>query len=87
MPAGTLIAKESFSVDDAGKVSRGQLFLMGKVTEGASPKTEDWCYMMVASNGRPQAVNLFAACSECHQGNSRHRDGMTYLVEDVRVMK
>ncbi len=70
IPAGTLIAKESFSVNDDGKVSPGPLFLMEKAAAGASPETDDWYYMMVAPNGSPQAVNVMTACSECHQGAS-----------------
>ncbi len=59
IPAGTVIAKESFSVNDSGEVSKGPLFIMQKVEEGTSPETMDWYYMMVAPNGAPQAVNVY----------------------------
>lgn len=85
IPAGTLIAKESFSVNDDGKVSKGPLFLMEKVAVGKSPKTMDWYYTMVAPNGAPQAVNVFSACSECHMENYGEQGGLGYPVEDARI--
>ncbi len=85
IPAGTLIAKESFSVNDEGKATTGPLFLMEKVAAGTSPETDDWYYMMVDAKGRPQAVNVVAACSECHQGNFGHQGGLGYPVEEARL--
>ncbi|HUF87006.1 MAG TPA: recombinase [Thermohalobaculum sp.] len=85
MPAGTLIAKESFSVNDAGKVEKGPLFLMQKVEAGVSPETGDWYYMAVAPNGTPMAVDVIPACNECHQGNFGYRDGLGYPVPEVRA--
>lgn len=85
IPAGTWIAKESFSVTDKGKVRRGPLFLMQKVEAGKSPKTNDWYYMAVAPNGKAMAVNVFKACSECHMENFGHQGGLGYPVEEARV--
>lgn len=85
IPAGTVLAKESFSVTESGKVRKGPLFLMEKVAAGTSPKTDDWFYYMVSAKGKPQAVNVFAACSECHQGNFGDTGGMGYPVEEARV--
>lgn len=85
IPAGTVLAKESFSVTDAGKVVKGPLFLMEKAAPGTSPKTDDWMYTMVSAKGAPQGINVFTACSECHQGNFGSTGGLGYPVEDVRV--
>lgn len=85
MPAGTLIAKESFSVTDAGAARPGPLFLMEKVAEGTSPETGDWYYMMVSPGGAPVAVNVVQACASCHQGNFGASDGLGYPVEDARL--
>jgi len=85
MPAGTLIAKESFSVSEDGTVSKGPLFLMEKVAVGASPETGDWYYMMVSAGGVPQAVDVVTACAVCHQGNFAPSDGMGYPVPEVRA--
>ena len=85
IPAGTLIAKESFSVNKKGKAVAGPLFLMEKTAKGKSPETDDWYYMMVAPNGKPVAVNVMAACSTCHQGGVGHQGGLGYPVEEARV--
>lgn len=85
IPAGTLIAKETFAVDDAGKVAPGPLFMMQKVAAGTSPETDDWYYMAVAPNGSPMAVDVISACSQCHQGNFGHQGGLGYPVEEARV--
>ena len=85
MPAGTVIAKESFEVGEDGKATPGPLFLMQKVGEGLSPETEGWWYMMVAPNGQPQAVEVMSACNECHSGFGTGQDFLGYPVEEVRV--
>lgn len=85
MPAGTVIAKESFDVSEDGVATAGPLFIMQKVEEGTSPDSEDWYYMMVAPNGRPQAVEVYTACVACHTGNFGYRDSLGYPMEDVRV--
>lgn len=85
IPAGTVIAKESFAVTDAGNVRKGPLFLMEKVAAGTSPETDDWYYMLVAPNGAPQAVNVMTACSECHQGAYGFQGGLGYPVPEARV--
>ena len=85
MPAGTLIAKESFSVTDKGKAKRGPLFFMEKVAPGKSPQTNDWYYYAVAPNGAPMAVPVVQACHACHNDNFGSSDGLGYPVEEARL--
>lgn len=85
IPAGTLIAKESFTVNDAGKAGKGPLFFMEKVEAGKSPETNDWYYYAVAANGTPMGVNVMTACNQCHMENFGHQGGLGYPIEDVRV--
>lgn len=85
IPAGTLIAKESFAVSENGTVQSGPLFFMEKVAEGVSPSTDDWYYMAVAPNGAPMAVDVQSACSQCHQGAYGHQGGLGYPVEEARI--
>lgn len=85
IPAGTVIAKESFSVTVAGKVKPGPLFIMEKRAAGTSPETGDWYYMAVAPNGTPMAVNVMKACNECHMGNYGFQGGLGYPHPEVRV--
>ena len=84
MPAGTVIAKESFTVSEDGKAKPGPLFLMQKTAQGISPRTNDWYYMAVQPNGTPMAVNVFTACNECHSAYS-DSDYLGYPEEDVRA--
>ncbi len=84
IPAGTVIAKESFQVTDGGKVRKGPLFLMEKVAAGSSPQTDDWYYMMVGANGSPQAVPVVTACHDCHSGFD-YQGNLGYPVEEARV--
>lgn len=84
IPAGTVIAKESFTVGKNGVAKPGPLFIMQKVAEGKSPKTADWYYMMVSPKGVPQGVNVYAACNECHSIYSE-TDQVAYPEEEVRA--
>ncbi len=85
IPAGTVIAKESFAVTESGKVQKGPLFIMQKVAAGVSPETDDWYYMMVAPNGAPMAVPVMTACNECHIGIYGSQGGLGYPDPEVRV--
>ncbi len=83
MPAGTVIAKESFTISKKGKAKPGPLFIMEKVAAGTSPKTGDWFYTMVNANGKPQAINVFRACHDCHSG-FEDTDFLGFPVEETR---
>lgn len=85
IPAGTVIAKVSFSVTDEGRVRPGPLFLMQKVAAGRSPASNDWFYMMVAPDGRPQAVEVMSACVSCHQDAYGYQGGLGYPVPEARL--
>ncbi|QIE54089.1 cytochrome P460 family protein [Pikeienuella piscinae] len=87
IPAGTKIAKESFTIGEDLSVKPGPLFLMEKVAAGVSPETNDWYYMMVAPNGAPQAIDVETACSACHMENYGFQGGLGYPIEDVRLPK
>lgn len=85
IPAGTVIAKESFKVTAKGKVRKGPLFIMQKVKKGKSPKTLDWYYMGVAPNGKPMKFNPVKACSKCHMENFAEQGGLGYPIEEARI--
>lgn len=85
IPAGTLIAKESFDVAEDGSAKAGPLFIMQKVEEDKSPETMDWYYMMVMPNGTPAAVDVMTGCNECHVSTFGSRGGLGYPDEEVRV--
>ncbi|MEO1773748.1 MAG: hypothetical protein AAFS07_02215 [Pseudomonadota bacterium] len=85
IPAGTLIAKESFTVTEAGEVKAGPLFFMEKVNTGSSPETMDWYYYAVAPSGTPMAVNVMTACNSCHVETFGFQGGMGYPVPEARL--
>ena len=85
IPAGTLIAKDSFSVNAKGKVRPGPIFFMEKVAAGKSPKTGDWYYSIVAPNGNAVGVNVMKACNQCHMDAFGFQGGLGYPVEEARV--
>lgn len=85
IPAGTVIAKESFGISKKGKARLGPLFLMEKVAKGKSPKTMDWYYSAVLPNGKPLKINPVKACSKCHMENFSAQGGLGYPVEEARI--
>ncbi len=87
IPAGTVIAKESFSVNEQGAAQAGPLFIMQKTEAGQSPETDDWYYMMVGPDGSPQAVEVISACSQCHQDTFGEQRGLGFPVEEVRLQR
>jgi hypothetical protein len=86
MPAGTVIAKESFSVGADRVASPGPLFFMEKVAPGRSPDTGDWFYMAVAPDGAPMAVDVVTACNVCHAAYA-DRDQLGYPDPNVRATR
>uniref|UniRef100_UPI003BAD6076 cytochrome P460 family protein n=1 Tax=Stappia sp. TaxID=1870903 RepID=UPI003BAD6076 len=85
MPEGSVLAKESYTVDEKGHVAKGPLFIMQKVADGTSPVTGDWYYMAVAPTGEPMAMDVITACSACHQASFGKRDGMGYPKPEARA--
>lgn len=89
IPAGTVIAKESFKIGTKGKgkgkAKKGPLFLMIKAKAGSSPKTMDWIYQGVLPNGKPMKFNPVKACSKCHMENFAEQGGLGYPIEEARI--
>lgn len=76
MPAGAIIAKDSFTVKQDGGHFPGALFIMEKLANGSSPKTGDWRFVMILPDGSlygdSQGDNAAATafCAECHARRS-----------------
>ena len=83
MPAGSVLAKESFRVKD-GEAIVGPLFIMTKLEEGEAPDHGDWFYEMMLPTGVVLQSVSQGFCSSCHLGWD-YRDSMAYPVEEVRV--
>ena len=90
LPPGSVLAKDSITVTDDGRVFPGAMFIMEKLTAGTSPETADWRYVMVIPDGslhgdttgdRPELVTY---CHECHV-TVKDRDYTFYVPEDYRT--
>ena len=90
MPAGSVIAKDSFAVRPDGSTSAGPLFIMEKMTAGFSPKTGNWRYTMIMPNGavfgttKGKGAATVKFCAECHMSMGEGQDSMTFLPEEFR---
>ncbi|MEI4232783.1 hypothetical protein [Roseovarius sp. D22-M7] len=82
MPAGSVMAKESFGIDD-GNGRIGPLFLTTNLEEGASPDTDDWRYAAVTGSGGTMGISQ-SFCHDC-QVQWEAQDMMAYPIEEVRI--
>ena len=71
--AGTIFAKDSFTVTKKGKVFAGALFVMEKLAKGAGPETADWRYVMIMPDGSlfgdssGETAAQMQYCHDCHR--------------------
>ena len=90
MPAGSVLAKDSFAVRPDGSTAAGPLFVMEKMTAGFSPKTGNWRYTMIMPNGavfgttKGKGSASVKFCAECHMSMGEGQDSMTFLPEEFR---
>ena len=73
LPVGSVLAKDSFYVNEEGRVMIGALYLMEKKTPGYNPRHNNWAYTMILPDG-----TVFASrggvpspsvkfCGDCHR--------------------
>ena len=73
MPAGAVLAKDSFTVTADGDVFGAPLFLMEKLAAGTKPATNDWRYVMILPDGslfgdsEGEAADKVGFCHGCHR--------------------
>src|SRR5919106_512235 len=91
MPAGAVLAKDSFTVTGQGDVFTGPLFLMEKMPAGFSAETRDWRYTMIMPDG-----SLFGTtggvgsermefCATCHATAGAATDDLFFVPEQYQV--
>ena len=90
MPVGAILAKDSFQVTGAGKVSVGPLFVMEKMSAGWNKASDDWKYSMVLPTGAIMGVTkgtnskAMKFCYECHISVAEDQDSLLFLPEENR---
>ncbi len=73
MPPGAVLAKDSFTVTEAGEVFGAPIFVMQKLAPGNSPATADWRYLMILPDGslfgdsRGENAEQIDFCHGCHE--------------------
>ncbi|SLN45423.1 cytochrome P460 family protein [Oceanibacterium hippocampi] len=89
MPAGSVLAKDSFSVTADGTVLPSAFFIMEKMAPGFAPKNGDWRYAMILpdgsvlgdTNGDNGAEMRF--CADCHVARKAY-DYLFFMPKRVR---
>jgi hypothetical protein len=90
LPAGAVIAKDSFSVTRAGRVFPGPLFVMEKMPAGFHPPSGHWKYSMIMPDGSLFGVTNGTGsenvgfCVGCHAAQA-DRDHLFFVPEAVRA--
>ncbi len=91
MPAGAVVAKDSFSIDNSGEVLPGPLFLMEKMAPGFEPESGDWRYTLILPDGstlgttKGAGADNVAFCATCHADASGSEDHLFFLPKAYRV--
>ena len=89
LPEGSVLAKDSFSVDGKGRVKVGPLFMMAKMAAGFSAETGDWQYQMIMPDGSVYGTTNAAGaakvrfCADCHNAMAEN-DALWLLPEEYR---
>jgi len=90
MPAGAVLAKDSFSVSGNGKIGVGPLFLMEKMESGFNSQTDDWKYTMIQPSGEilgvtnGQGSQNVQFCADCHVAVAGNQDSLYFVPQEVR---
>jgi len=91
MPAGTVLAKDSFTVAGNGGVSPGPFFTMEKMPAGFRADANDWRYTLVMPNGavfgttNGEGSRNVEFCIECHSAVAEDQDQMFFIPEAYRA--
>jgi hypothetical protein len=91
MPAGAVLAKDSFTVTAQGDVFTGPLFLMEKMAPGVAPEARDWRYTMIMPDGslfgttNGEGSERMAFCVSCHKTAGDAADHLFFVPEEYRT--
>ena len=91
LPAGAVLAKDSFAVTARGDVFAGPLFLMEKMPAGFDANAKDWRYTMIMPDGslfgtsKGQGSEKVEFCVTCHRAAGDEADHLFFIPEEYRV--
>jgi hypothetical protein len=91
MPAGSVLAKDSFLVNANGTTSAGPLFVMEKMAAGFNAESGDWRYTMIMPDGSVFGTTKGAGtakvefCNGCHAAVAEDADYMMFIPDEYRV--
>lgn len=91
LPAGSVLAKDSFAVTARGDVFTGPLFLMEKMPTGFNAESRDWRYSMIMPDGSLFGMTKGPGdarvqfCITCHKAAGDENDHLFYIPQDYRV--
>jgi hypothetical protein len=91
MPAGAVLAKDSFMVQADGRASAGPLFIMEKMPAGFYDDSDDWRYTMITPGGevfgttKGEGSAKVEFCIGCHVTVAAEVDSLFFMPEDYRV--
>jgi len=91
MPAGAVIAKDSFAVTARGDVFLGPLFIMEKMPEGFNATSGNWRYTMIMPDGslfgrtNGEGSKRVEFCITCHLSVAADNDHLFFVPEANRV--
>ncbi len=92
LPAGSVLAKDSFQVKAGGKLAYGPLFLMTKMGRGWSKASDDWKYAMIMPDGtvfgttKGKGADKVKFCAQCHM-LAAEKDSLFFLPKKYRVRR
>ena len=91
MPAGAVLAKDSFTVTAQGDVFTGPLFLMEKMPAGFSAASGDWRYTMILPDGslfgttNGEGSSKVEFCASCHAVVGDAMDHLFFIPEPYQI--
>ena len=86
MPAGSVLAKDSFIVSRNGKVSVGPLLVMTKHDARFNAAMRDWRYEMIMPDGEVRGdADLQKFCNDCHRRAGAPDDNLMFVPLPYRV--
>lgn len=90
-PVGSVLAKDTFTVNKKGGVGVGPFFIMEKMEKGWNKASDDWKYTLMLPNGKifgvTNGVNSKKVkfCIDCHIAVAEDQDSSFFLPEELRV--